>query len=193
MQWWTSWIEEVDESFLSISKKEAGEAMKSIDWNRRGGWRLAGKEQREGRARRRTKFKHTGQAEGVAWAIDFIWSLVATSRLVKPWFSCLKTKQKLCFFHFLADSFWLIDSNSARGWAEDMKEDKNQIAIFYDLLTALEKGTVVRMLGNGLAILIKKCYYIKDSCNWFGHCYSPNATEIKELAAFMFYSLEFKL
>lgn len=46
-----------------------------------------------------------------------------------------------------------------------MKEDKNQIAKFYDLLTALEKGTVVRMLSNGLAILIKKCYYIKDSCN----------------------------
>ena len=62
----------MDESFLSVSKKEAGGAMKSIDWNRKGGWRLAGKEQRGGRARRRTKFKHTWQAEGVAWAIDFI-------------------------------------------------------------------------------------------------------------------------
>lgn len=46
-----------------------------------------------------------------------------------------------------------------------MKEGENQIAKFYYLLTALERGTVVRMLGNGLAILIKKCYYIKDSCN----------------------------
>ena len=30
----------------------------------------------------------------------------------------------------LADIFWLIDSNSARGWAEEMKEDENQIAKF---------------------------------------------------------------
>ena len=87
--------------------------------------------------------------------------------------------------------FWLIDSNSVRGWAEEMKEDANQIAKFYYLLTALEKGTVVRMLGNGLAILIKKCYYIKDSCNWCVYYYSPNET--KELAAFIFYCLEFKL
>lgn len=64
---------------MSISKKEAGEAMKSIDWNRRGGWRLAGKEQRGRRGRGRIKFKHTGQAEGVAWAIDLsdhLWPLL---------------------------------------------------------------------------------------------------------------------
>lgn len=46
----------------------------------------------------------------------------------------------------------------ARVGAEEMKEDESQMCKFYHLLTAQQRGTVVRMLGNRnhLKILIKK-------------------------------------
>lgn len=64
---------------MSISKKEAGEAMKSIDWNRRGGWRLAGKEQRGRRGRGRIKFKTLGRQKewpGPLTLSDHLWPLL---------------------------------------------------------------------------------------------------------------------
>lgn len=69
-----------------------------------------------------------------------------------------------------------------------MKEDESRIGKFYFLLTALGKhsGENVRQWFNNIS---KKCYYKQDSRDRFVPYYSPNATEMKELAALFFYCL----